>query len=360
MVDQLGDEFEFKIITSERDHGDPYPYSDIIVDKWNYIDKTHVYYASPTNSTIRALSDVISVTNYDILYLNSFFNSKFTLNPLLARRIGWLHKKPTVIAPRGEFSEGAYELKGSKKILYKWITKSMDLYQGVIWQASSEYEAKDIRRVMGNLDGDIIIAPNLTSMTNMQPHNKVEQRHEPLKVIFLSRISPKKNLDFALRVLACVSVPIEFNIYGPKDDLIYWQECQALIDSMPSHIKVNVMSVVKHSCVAKVLAAHDLFFLPTRGENFGHVVVEALASGTPILLANTTPWRSLEKKGVGWSLSLDNEQQFVDAIEEAANKDTLAYAEWRKRVLDYAKSIQGDESVLNANRNLFLRALHEN
>jgi glycosyltransferase involved in cell wall biosynthesis len=59
-----------------------------------------------------------------------------------------------------------------------------------------------------------------------------------------------------------------------------------------------------------MLREHDLFFLPTLGENYGHVVQEALLAGCPVLLSDTTPWRGLQALGVGWDLPLDDEAGF--------------------------------------------------
>lgn len=182
-----------------------------------------------------------------------------------------------------------------------------------------------------------------------------ERRDEgaPLRLLFLSRITPMKNLDFALRVLARVRTPVEFSIVGPVRDQQYWQRCQGLIDRLPDHIKVSVEGGVPHSHVTSLMATFDLLFLPTRGENYGHVIPEALSSGTPVLIADTTPWRNLERAGVGWDLPLSDEAAFAAAIEKAATIAPGEYLSWRRRAADYARQRLADSGVLEANRSLF-------
>ena len=56
----------------------------------------------------------------------------------------------------------------------------------------------------------------------------------------------------------------------------------------------------------KNLFEYHFFILPTLGENFGHVFIEALAAGCPLIISNRTPWLELEKKGIGWDIPLEN------------------------------------------------------
>ena len=44
----------------------------------------------------------------------------------------------------------------------------------------------------------------------------------------------------------------------------------------------------------------DLFVLPTYSENFGIVIAEALACGTPVITTKGAPWRDLETYRCGW------------------------------------------------------------
>jgi glycosyltransferase involved in cell wall biosynthesis len=173
----------------------------------------------------------------------------------------------------------------------------------------------------------------------------------------LSRICPKKNLDFALRILADIKVAVRFSIYGPLEDQAYWLKCQLLIAKLPEHIQVFYKGSVDHRQVVETLARHDLFFLPTLGENFGHVIHEALQAGIPVLLSDKTPWLNLEQKDVGWSLPLNTPSAFVQAIEDAANWDAETRQHISIKALAYADETGNNAQAIEQNLMLFRRVL---
>jgi hypothetical protein len=79
MVGRLGDEFEFKIVTADRDFDDTKPYSKIKLDGWNKVGKADVFYLSPNKRSLSDFKRLLCSTEYDILYLNSFFSPHFTI-----------------------------------------------------------------------------------------------------------------------------------------------------------------------------------------------------------------------------------------------------------------------------------------
>jgi len=357
MVDRLGSNFEFSIVTSDRDSLDREPYADIAINAWNRHGNANVFYASRSALAGKALTRLIAATPHDVLYLNSFFDPRFTVAPLVARRLRLLPDRPVVIAPRGEFSSGAFDMGRWKKRLYRSAAAKLGLYDGLTWHASSDYEAHDIKTALGSAARRIVVAPDLLPRLSSVPRTDSRRRDgRPLHVCFVSRISPKKNLDFALRILSRVSMPIVFDIFGPIDDAKHWAHCQDLVRDLDGDVTVKYMGSVPHERVHDVFGEYDLFLFPTRGENFGHVVFESLAAGTPVLIADTTPWRNLEKAGVGWDLPLGAESKFVEAIEAAARLTREEYASWRARVAEFAQTLLRDDSAVEANRALFSRA----
>ena len=362
MVDHLGDDFEFWIVTSDRDLGDTKAYPGLLLDQWLTHGNARVFYLSPKNKTVEGLANVIKNTPHDVLYLNSFFDPVFTLKPLLARFRSKFHRRPLVLAPRGEFSPEALKIRGAKKSVYMFIGKLLGLYKGVTWQASSEHEAEDIRNALGVADSEIFIASDLPSKTVnrasvVSNSNGCVASRGVVRIVFLSRISPMKNLDYALRILACVRARVIFDIYGPIEDFDYWQECQELVGKLSSHVEVHYRGAVAPSEVSATFAQYDLFLFPSRGENYGHVIAESLEVGTSVLISDRTPWRNLAADGLGWDLALTEMGKFVEVIEGLALKNSEERKKMRHLVKSRACERLLDPAALASTRELFLGCL---
>ncbi len=366
LVERLGVEFDFRIVTSDRDLGDQHPYSSVKVDAWNQVGQARVFYASPSSKSLWDFARLMRDTPHDILYLNSFLHPKFTLLPLLACKLRLVPRAQIVVAPRGELSKGAFELKRWKKAPFTRLANCMGLFDSALWQASSEFESADIQRVIGVGKSGVKLARNIAMSPDLLPRLPLlldeDKTHPPpidkvaLRVCFLSRIAPMKNLDYALKVLAHVKVPIQFQIYGPRELSAYWEECEALIRQLPANVLVTYGGSIENAQVRSVIAKNDLLFVPTRGENFGHVFIEALSAGVPILVSDRTPWRDLKEQKIAWDIPLEQPDEFVRAVEEAAGFDAVKRAEMRARCAGFARDRAEDSVSVNMNRNLFLRA----
>lgn len=364
LVEQLGDEFDFRIVTSDRDIHDDRPYAGVAIDAWQPVGTAQVFYASTATQTLSGLAKVLNSVSGDLLYVNSFFDRNFTLLPLVARRLGLLRQRRAIVAPRGEFSAGALRIRAGKKKTFLMLARLVGLYSGVSWHASTELEAADIGRVMGcRAASRTFVAINLSAalLERSQEVWRPRAAGEPLRVIFVSRIAPKKNLDYALRVAASSAIPLVFNIYGMVDDAAYWKSCQELIARMPSHVSVTYRGALPHDSVGEALAAHDVLFLPTQGENFGHVVAESLMQGTPVLLSDRTPWRGLRDAGVGWDIPLEGTgRSFHEALETLAAMEADVSMQMRSRISRYAAARLRDPAAVEANRRLFRAAAQGN
>ena len=351
----LSDKFEFKIITSDRDAGDTQAYKNVTINKWTNFGNISIFYYKQSNNFLY-LVKILKNIEFNAIYLNSLMDQKFTIKILLLTYFGIIKRKPILLAPRGECSLGALSIKTFRKISYISLFQIFGLFKNLKWQASSQFEKHDICHLIAfdPSELDIIcVAPDISSH-NASPINKKRRDiKKPLQICFLSRISKMKNLDFALQVLTQVDIPIVFNIYGPIEDEAYWNKCKNIIKNMHTSVDVFFHDRIDPIYVTEKLAQNDLFFLPTLGENFGHVIAESLLAGTPVLISDQTPWRNLQNHGVGWDLPLNDPDSFRKAILESANKSSEDYINWRSIVQKYGQDISNDPKITNLNIDMF-------
>jgi glycosyltransferase involved in cell wall biosynthesis len=329
IIGGLCDDFDFRVVSRDRDLAASEPYPDVASDRWSEAAGIKIWYLRPPHWAPGTIRRVIADFEPDLLYFQSFLDPSLVAMPLILRRLGMLSRHiPALVAPRGEFAPSALALKKRQKSAWLTAVKGLGLYRDVTWQASNEMEATHIHAHWGR-DARVLIAPNLPPLfdVTMPP---VRRRKVPgaLRAVFLSRISPMKNLDGALRMLAMTRMPMSLDIYGNQESAEYWRECERLMQDLPSHVTVNYHGNVPPEEVIDVMAAYDLFFLPTLGENFGHVILEALLAGCPVLISDRTPWRQLQEKRAGYELRLDQPDAFVEALEKFSAMDDMHFQEW--------------------------------
>lgn len=349
-------EFDIKIVCRDRDLLDKSPYSNVKINLWNEVGGAQVFYASDNALSFMGIIRLLRETQYDLLYLNSFFCYRFTILPLLARWFGFVKAKTCIIAPRGELSKGALQIKSIKKTAYLFFSRLFGLYKNLLWQVSSEMESKDVsqRRVAGA--AKIMVAPDLLKMTVVDEFaSHPASQSGGLRVIFISRISPIKNLDFLLITLSSIHVNIKLDIYGPLEDEVYWEYCEELISDMPKNINVNFYGGVKHNEVQEIFLRYDLFAFPTKGENFGHVIFESLSAGTPVMVSDKTSWQSSLNNGL-MALPLD-QSVWRKAIIERSSCSVARLSEIRKDALSIASSYLNSDQSIQKNRELLFTAL---
>ena len=370
MVAALGDEYDFRIVTRDRDLNESAPYTSIQTDRWARVGKAQVLYLSPRLSSWWRLIRRIRAERHDVIYLNSLWDRGFSMLPAILWWLGLLGRCSLIIGPKGEFSTGALNIKPSRKRAYIGIVKALGVYDKVVWHASSPYEAADIQRCMGASDAssdsshlppelnaqahgpNVFVAVDLAGLPREDDGAARRKRSGELDLVFLSRIAKMKNLDGALQILRDVKGDVSFNIYGPAEDSVYWDECKALIEALQKNILVQYHGAVRHEQVGQTLAAHQILFLPTRGEAFGHVITEALLAGRPVLISDQSPWRDLESRGAGWDIPLDRPDRFRSVLQECVDMDSERYAQLCASAARFAREQLNSERVMQDSREL--------
>ena len=325
LCNALGDEFEFRIVARDRPFGATLRTAPL--DHWTDLGFARIAYLTAGPFSAKSLRHLLRRTPWDILVLNGMFDRDFTLPTLLMRRAGLIPKRPVLLSPRGEFGAGALSLKAPVKRLWLGFARLSGLLGGVTLHATGAVEAADIAARLP-WAAPAVVAPNVRPMFP-EPAHVPPAPDAPLRLVFLGRITGVKNLDYALRVLGRVRSAVVYNVYGPSSDQSYADACRALAEALPPHVGVRFEGEIANGDAPPVFAAHDLMFMPTKGENFGHAIFEALASGTPVLISDRTPWRDLEARQAGFDLSLDDPQAFAAAIDAFAALPQADRLRWR-------------------------------
>jgi glycosyltransferase involved in cell wall biosynthesis len=112
---------------------------------------------------------------------------------------------------------------------------------------------------------------------------------------------------------------------------------------------------LESSQINEKLQQYHFLFMPTKGENYGHIIVESLAVGVPVLISDKTPWRNLKDKNAGWDLSLLIPTGFVNAIEQSICFNSNEYESFQKGALEYAQTITNNQEAVEKTKKLFLK-----
>ncbi|MCR4946057.1 MAG: glycosyltransferase, partial [Lachnospiraceae bacterium] len=131
--------------------------------------------------------------------------------------------------------------------------------------------------------------------------------------------------------------------------------CKNMLDN--SGIEWTYRGTVTGNQVFRAFSANDVFLFPTMGENFGHVISEALCAGCPVITSDRTPWNDLSEHGVGFSLSLPNAEEdyheWTDALKHYAEMSADEFAEVSENCVSYIRSKIDIDSLKAAYRVMF-------
>lgn len=347
LVDYLGDEYNFKILTCDRDHGDTEPYPNIKVNDWNEVGKAKVYYVQPKGFKLKLIKKLSN--EVDLLYCCGCFND-YAINTLMLKRFNMI-KVPVVVAAMGLFSPMEFRLKYLKKKTFTTVFNLTGMFKKIYWSATSQMEIDEIKQQVRCKD-NFFIAEDLPRKVDETPIVK-EKEVGKLNVVWISRIAPKKNLKGAIEILQNVKSDIEFTIYGPIHNEEYWNECLVELNKLPSNIKWTYKGNVESENVVEVLKKHHVFLFPTLGENYGHVIQEALSAGCPVILSDQTPWSALEENGIGYSYSLNDLKGFINSINYYTEMNKVEFNNISNNTLKYVFKKQYDKLKTNGYKNIF-------
>jgi glycosyltransferase involved in cell wall biosynthesis len=346
LVDALGDQYDFSIVTSDTDDGESAPYENTATDQWVELGPNcRVWYCSREGRSYTHFRKLLGETDYDLLYLNSMFSLRYTIFPLWSSRAA-KPEVPVLLAPRGMLHAGALRLKPLKKKVFLKVLRWMGITKHLIFQATDDQEFADIKGIFGEAT-QVLQAPNLPRM-HQPAFASIEKCPNKLRLIFLSRLTEKKGLHLLLEMLRAQSAEIHLDIVGPDTEAGYWQRCAALVALLPKNITVHKSDGLPQQAAFALLQAAHCFAMPTMGENFGHSIFEAFVAGRPVLISDQSPWRNLETQQLGFDIPLESKPRFSEAISKLAAMDQLQWEQFATSSWSFAAAYLKRPEMLQA------------
>jgi glycosyltransferase involved in cell wall biosynthesis len=206
--------------------------------------------------------------------------------------------KPLVVAPRGMLSPEALSFSAMKKKVFWHLMQKSAIASAACFHATSEKEYRDIRAA-GFLQ-PVAIIPNGIDIPDQLP-GQTRTNEATLTVLSLARIHPIKGLDILLHAWQKISESHpdwRLRIIGPSEN--------GHADSLRRFVaeqrlrRVSIEDALYGEEKSRVFQSASLFVLPSRSENYGMAVAEALAAGAPAITTKGTPWRDLQTEDCGW------------------------------------------------------------
>ena len=228
-----------------------------------------LYWSEPMRQALRR-----HVGNFDVIHTHSVFLWPTWVAAQTAHRLN----VPYVLAPRGML---VHDLVRRKSALLKraWIAliERRNIANAALLHFTSRLEADDAV-ALGLPIRQSRVIPNGLDVSML---DRPRQRDEPF-LLFIGRINWKKGLDRLLAALP--AIPDCRLVVAGNDEDAYRPTLEALATRMGVSGRVSFIGPVYGDDKASLLSRALLLVLPSYSENFGNVVLEAMAAGCPVVV----------------------------------------------------------------------------
>lgn len=245
----------------------------------------------------------------NIVHINCCWMPLCSLTQKWAQKLGY----KVVLTPHGMLepwiiSRNYYTKKLPALILYQ---KSAILNADCI-HATANTEKENIAKL--NINNKIEVIANGIDIENIKLKDNWDKKKN---ILFLSRIHVKKGIEFLIQAISTLKYQMSgyvINIAGEGDEK-YINLLKKKVNELGISNMVNFLGGVYDDKKWELYRNADIFILPTFSENFGIVIAEALASGTPVITTNGTPWKELNTENCGWYTEI-GVKPIINAISE--------------------------------------------
>jgi glycosyltransferase involved in cell wall biosynthesis len=265
------------------------------------------------------LSNLIQDNHSNIIHSHSLWMP----SNCAAAKVAKKYHIPHIISPRGTLSPWAFNYRAWKKKPIWMLWQKEALFQAAGFCATSSTEAEHIR--MMGFKQPIAIIPNGVELQHIKAQRPDTQ--SGLRIaLFLSRIHPIKGVCELVNAWARVR-PSGWRVIlaGPNEE-DHLSKVKKEIEKFGLADQFDIVGEVHGAEKNRLFSEANLFVLPSFTENFGVVIAEALAAGTPVITTKGTPWESLETNQCGWWIDVGVDP-LAKAIKIATDHSDIELAE---------------------------------
>ena len=244
------------------------------------------------------LSGLVDVARTaDILHGNGLWMMPNVYPAWVVRRLrrGKLNPQlKLVTSPRGALASWSLAKGRWKKRIFGALFQYPALRQNDMFHATSEKEYEEIRAA--GYRQPVAIVPIGMDVPEVESRVK-EDAGRVRKIVFFGRLHKVKGVDRLVQAWGkVVHEGWELVIAGPDCGML--EELKQIVaeGDVP---RVSFVGEINGPAKYEFLAGGDVYVLPSDTENFGVTVAEALASGTPVVASQGTPWQGLERERCG-------------------------------------------------------------
>ena len=348
LVLSIKDDFDIYIISKNHEINEDKPLEGVH-DGWNQFSFGKAYYVPKGKHSLKNILSLIDFVSPDIIYQNSFFSADDMLPVLIYKK---KHKNvKIVVAPRGEFYPERLSQGRLKKKTYGYVLKYTGMLKDVFFQGTNQDECRQIKENLHIPDRYLLNIQNIAAVS-AKSEKILQKKRGELRLVYIARIHPTKNLLNAIRWLSKVRGEVIYDIYGSVEDEEYWMQCRNIIDKLPDNIQVNYKGMVEHDRVSEVISDYHAYYMPTTGENFGHSIVEALLTGRPVIISDQTPWTDVNSVG-SYAISLEKPEKFIESLNKMTEISGDAYMQICEKAKQYIDQKLDNQSIIKQYKKAF-------
>lgn len=317
----------------------------IKTDEWTSFNGcTKVWYAKPGNRS-ETLLKLVEKEQPAILYIIGMFSWHFNIVPIM-----YCKGPRKILSSRGMLHPGALSQKKWKKKIYLQLFKMLEYQYKVSFHATDAVEAEYIRSYFAE-PVTVFVAGNFPVKVGLLPLPLKEPGK--LKLVSVALISPMKNILLVLHALSNIKLQVQYDVYGPVKDEDYLDLCKEQVKGLPDNIKVCFHKEIEPARVKEVLEEAHVFILPSKSENFGHAMYEALSAGRPLITSYDTPCKELLESAAGLNVSVNDTAGLENAIHFFAQMEAEEILKWSKGAAAYAEKKVDVEEIRKEYKEMF-------